>query len=119
MDATIVSVTVRDGRTKIAVVLTRADAVALTVTGASLAGIGAAIVIGTPLVATAAAAGGTLAVAAAVLATLGWSGGGTWLGTRAFWKRVARKWPRRATALGAQLVDAAQRAIAPARKDSE
>ena len=119
MDATIVSVTVRDGRTKIAVVLTRADAVALTVTGASLAGIGAAIVIGTPLVATAAAAGGTLAVAAAVLATLGWSGGGTWLGTRAFWKRVARKWPGRATALGAQLVDAAQRAIAAARKDSE
>lgn len=118
VDSTIVSITPRDGRTKITVVLTRSESAALTVTGASIAGVAGAMAIGSSLVAAAAPWGG-LAVTAAVLASLGWAGGGAWLATRAFWRRLARKWPGNAAALGTELVDAAQRAMDAARKDSE
>ena len=53
------------------------------------------------------------------LATIEWAGGGTWLATRAIWRRLARKYPRDAATLGAVLVEAAQRAEDDARKESE
>lgn len=62
---------------------------------------------------------GPLATAAAASVSLGWAGGGTRLAARAIRRRVARKYPRDAAALGAVLVEAAQRAEDDARKDSE
>jgi len=108
----------RQGRTKITVMLTRTDAATVTATTTLLGGIGAAAAIGTSLVPVA-APWGPLATAAAVLVSLGWAGGGTWLATRATWRRLARKYPRDAATLGAVLVEAAQRAEDDARKESE
>ena len=108
----------RQGRTKITVMLARTDVAAATLTTTLLGGIGAAAAIGTSLVPVA-AQWGPLATAAAVLVSLGWAGGGTWLATRAIWRRLARKYPRDAATLGAVLVEAAQRAEDDARKESE
>ncbi|HEX6054041.1 MAG TPA: hypothetical protein VFZ21_32445 [Gemmatimonadaceae bacterium] len=118
VDSTIVSITPRDGRTKITVALTRSESAALAVTGGSMAGLVGAMAIGSSLVAAAQPWGG-LAVTAAVLASIGWGGGGAWLVTRAVWRRLARKWPGSAAALGTELVEAAQHAVDGARKDSE
>jgi hypothetical protein len=38
---------------------------------------------------------------------------------RGIWRRIAKSWAPRVEVLGLQLVDAAQRAIDAARKDSE
>lgn len=118
LGAAVVSVTRRHGRTKIGVVLSRTDSAALGVIAATGGGLLGAAVIGTPLVVTAATVS-PLAIAAAVAVSLGWAGGGSWLALRTAWRRIARPWAARADALGAQLVEAAQRAIDAARKDSE
>ena len=118
MDATMVSVGPRQGRTKITIMLTRVDAATVTATTTVLGGIGAAGAIGGSLVPVA-AQWGPLATAAAVFVSLGWAGAGTWLATRAIWRRLARKYPRDAAALGTELVEAAQRAEDDARMDSE
>lgn len=118
MDATIVSVARRQGRTKISVTLTRSDAAGLTVIGACVGGLGVAMGIGAPLISAVASSGG-LATVAAVLVAFGWGGVGSWLVTRAVWRRIARRWPGHAAALGVHLVEAAQREVDAARKDSE
>ena len=64
---------------------------------------------------TAAAAGGPLAIAAAVVVSLGWGGAGSVATMRGIWRRMARRWATRADALGKQLVVVAQRAIDEAR----
>jgi hypothetical protein len=114
MDATNVTVTRRQGYTRIAVELTRADAAALTVTAATLGAVGGGMTIGVPLM-DAVAGSGDLAGIASALVALGLAGAGSWLATRIVWRRIARGWPAQTHALGAELVEAAQRAIDVAR----
>jgi len=116
--STVVSVTRRDGRTRVGVFTTRTDAAALAATGAVVGGVAGAMLIGGPL-SLAAEPGGVLAVVAAVAVSLGWAGGASWLLVRSVWRRIARPWAARTEALGAELTEAAQRAIDAARKDSE
>ena len=118
MDASYVSITPRHGRTKISVMHSRVDAATVTVTATGLGALGAAAGIGSALVPVA-AEWGPLAAATAVLVSIGWAGGGAWLVTRSIWRRFARKYTGSVVALGTELVEAAQRAEADVRKDSE
>jgi len=83
-----------------------------------LAGLGTAIAVGAAI-GTAAATAGPLGIAGAVAVSLGWAGAGSWVAMRAIWRRIARSWAPRATALGVELVGVAQRALDAERKDSE
>ena len=118
LGASVVTVATRSGRTKISVYLAPTDAAALVALFTSLGGVGGALGIGLALGTTAAVAG-PLAIAATVAVSLGWAGAGSWVAMRGIWRRLARKWDERATALGTQLVAAAQRAIDAARTDTE
>jgi len=117
LGATSVSVARRGRRTKISVYVSRGDAAAVVATTTSTGGLLATVGIGTALGASVAAAG-PLAVAAVAVA-VGWGGAGSWLAMRGIWRRIAKSWAPRVEALGLQLVEAAQRAIDAARKDSE
>ena len=116
--ASVVSVATRSGRTQISVYLAPTDAAALVGVTTSFGGVGAAVGLGLALGTTAAVAG-PLAIGAAIAVSLGWAGAGTWVAMRGIWRRLARRWDERATALGTQLVAAAQRAIDAARTDTE
>jgi hypothetical protein len=80
--------------------------------------VGAAVGIGLALGTTAAVAG-PVAISATVAVSLGWAGAGSWVAMRGIWRRLARRRDERATALGTQLVAAAQRAIDAARSDND
>jgi hypothetical protein len=114
----VVSVARRGGRTKVTVHLARTDAAALVVSTSAVAGIGAAVGIGAAI-GTAAASAGPLGIAGAVAVSLAWAGAGSWVAMRAIWRRIARSWAPRTTALGTELVAIAQRAIDTERKDTE
>ena len=118
LGATVVSVARRGGRTKITVHLDRADAAGVVVISSGLAGLGTAIAVGAAI-GTAAATAGPLGIAGAVAVSLGWAGAGSWVAMRAIWRRIARSWAPRASALGVELVGVAQRALDAERKDSE
>jgi hypothetical protein len=108
--ATYVTVTRRSGRTTIGVLSARTDAAALAgvlgVTGAVLGSLGLGIVF----VATA----GLMAPLAAVVGTVG-ATGGSWLSTRLTWRRYARRYVERTAALSAALFSAARCAIEEGR----
>jgi hypothetical protein len=114
LGATVVSVTRREGRTKIGVFVARTDAAALVATGGIVAGIGGGFAIAASLT-SAAVVAGPLAAAVAI----GGAGAGGWLLTRAAWRRFARLWATRADALGTELADAAQREVDAMRTESE
>jgi len=114
----VVSVARRGGRTKITVHLDRTDAAAVVAISSGLAGLGTAIVVGT-VIGAAAVTAGPIGIAGTVAVSLGWAGAGTWVAMRAIWRRVARSWAPRATALGVELVSVAQRAMDAERKDCE
>jgi len=118
LSGAVVSVARRGGRTKVTVHLARTDAAALVVSTSALAGIGAAVGIGAAI-GTAAASAGPLGMAGAVAVSLAWAGAGSWVAMRAIWRRIARSWAPRTTALGTELVAIAQRAIEAERKDTE
>lgn len=112
-----VTVTRRAGRTKIGVFVWRTDAAVVVTTCTSTAGVIGAFALGSVLVGGLAATPLTVLAAAAVSA--GWAGMGTWLATRGIWRPLARHWNGRAAEVGARLVDAAQRALAVARIETE
>jgi hypothetical protein len=114
LSTSIVSVARRGGRTQLSVYLAPTDAAALVGITSTLGGLGSAGAIGAVL-GTAAAAGGPLAIAAAVVVALGWGGAGSVVAMRGIWRRMARKWVARADTLGKELVAVAQRAIDAAR----
>jgi hypothetical protein len=101
-----VTVARRVGRTTIAVMTTRTDALAAT---ASVGGVGAVfggIGLGAALVAGASVAGPIALLAGFAAAT-----GGAWLGVRATWRRIARRSAERTSALLSALVASARRAV--------
>jgi hypothetical protein len=98
--------------------LDRTDAAGVVVISSGLAGLGTAIAVGAAI-GTAAATAGPLGIAGAVAVSLGWAGAGSWVTMRAIWRRIARSWTPRATALGVELVGVAQRALDAERKDNE
>ena len=68
---------------------------------------------------TAAATAGPIGIAGAVAVSLGWASAGRWVTMRTIWRRVARSWAPRATALGVELAGVAQRALDAERKHTE
>jgi hypothetical protein len=110
LGATYVTVTRRDGRTTIGVLSAKTDAAALAgvlgITGAVLGSVG----FGFALFATA----GLAAPLAALAGTAGASGG-SWLSMRLTWRRFARRYAERTTALSTTLISAARRAVEDGR----
>jgi len=111
-----VAITRRGGRTRISVSIGRSESAALVASSVSVAGGIGAMAIGSSLMV---AGVGTPAFFAVAAVSLSWAGMGSWLAMRGIWRRIARSWAPRAQSLGVQLVAAAQRAIDPARKDTE
>jgi len=105
-----VSVTRRGGRTSIAVLAARSDAAAVAgisgVLGSAFGGLGLAAA----LVSTAG-----LIVPVAAIAGVAAASGASWLSMRGVWRRIARRWTRRVTGLGSEILEAARGAAAAGR----
>ena len=101
-----VTVARRGGRTTIAVMTTRTDALAATVSVGGVGAVFGAIGIGAALVAATSVAGPI-----ALLTGLAAGTSGAWFGVRATWRRIARRSAERTSVLLSTLVASARRAV--------